>query len=102
MGLEMKKGNRIIKAKRWYIVTWINPKISKDYPKLNSIFGSDEVIKKDDNLIYHNRDFVEHYHVKRILTLRKYRKRFELNDLLDKAKKRYLKTTGGDKNSKSP
>ena len=81
----MTDTNRIIKAKRWYIVTWVNPKVSKDYPELNGIFGSDEVINKKDNIIYDpiKKDYIEHYHVKRILTLKKYKRRLELNDLLD-------------------
>ena len=83
----MRKGNRLIKAKKWYIVTWVNEKVSKDYPVLHSVFGSDERIENKDNMIYQDGDFIEHYHVKKIITLKEYKRRFDLNDLLDKAVK---------------
>ena len=65
--------------KYWYVVTWINEKIDKDFPKFHSIFGSDEK-GQDENYIfdYDKKDFILHYTCK---LLHYNRKKLSLKEL---------------------
>ena len=82
-----------IKAKYWYRVVWVNPKVEpkEGYftPKLNSIYGENTKQSQQEHHVYNEKtmDFLHHYTTELILKLKEHKTKEVLADLLDKAMK---------------